>query len=219
MRKDDSGQSQSTYIPALGFHRLTPLYDPLLRLVFPEQKVKRQIVDRVGDANTLLDLGCGTGTLVLMLQHANPVAQVIGIDVDRSILNTAQSKIQQGPAPWPALVQGSAISLPFEDSSLECVVTSFVIHHLTTENKLAAFRECFRILRPGCSLLVADIAPPRDTYARVVSLILHLLEDLDDNLHGRLPNLIAQAGFVQVATVAHVSSIVGSLSVYRAIRP
>lgn len=207
------------YIPALSYDWLTGLYDPIMRWSFPEQRLKRLLVDAIGSPATVLDLGCGTGTLALMLHDAHPQARIIGMDVDGAILAIAFRKTQQVELDRLALMQASAPLIPLEGASLDVVVSSLVIHHLTTENKRAAFQECFRALRPGGLLFIADFAPPRSRYAHAVSLVMRYLEEVGDNLRGRLPEMIEQAGFVDVQPFAHLESLLGTITILRALRP
>ncbi len=59
------------YIPALGFRWLTPLYDPILKWVMREDKFKRVLTARanIKPDMKVLDLGCGTGTLTILLKE------------------------------------------------------------------------------------------------------------------------------------------------------
>lgn len=210
------GQS---YIPALRFHWLTPVYDPVLRWTFPERPLKRHLVAQIGSPTAVLDVGCGTGTLALMLHGAQPLMRVTGIDVDAAVLARARRKALAAGARSLAFVQGSATQVPFDDASFDCVVSSLVIHHLTTANKLAAFRECFRVLRADGTLLLADFAAPRTLYARLIVPLVRNLEEVDDNMRGRLPGLVAEAGFADIQALAHFGSVLGTLTIYRAFRP
>src|SRR5690349_11613799 len=85
----------SSFVPALGFDFLTPLYDPLIRLALREDEVKRRLVAqaRITPGMTVVDFGCGTGTLVLLLKQMHPGARVIGVDVDARILEIARQKL------------------------------------------------------------------------------------------------------------------------------
>src|SRR5262245_2499174 len=73
-----------SFVPALGFDWLTPLYDPLIRLALREEAVKQRLVDqaRIAPGMQVLDLGCGTGTLALLIKRSHPTARVVGLDVD-----------------------------------------------------------------------------------------------------------------------------------------
>jgi ubiquinone/menaquinone biosynthesis C-methylase UbiE len=60
------------YIPALGVDSLTPLYDPLLLWVIREEQFKRHLIRqaRIAPGYRVLDLGCGTATLTIMLNRS-----------------------------------------------------------------------------------------------------------------------------------------------------
>lgn len=214
-----SEPAHAPYIPALRFHWLTPVYDPVLRWAFPEQRLKRFLVEQVGAPAAILDLGCGTGTLTRMLQSERPGAHIVGIDIDSTVLATAYHKAVQTGDAGAGLVRGSATLLPFGDASFDVLVTSLVMHHLTRVNKAAALRECLRVLCPGGVLLLADFAAPRTRYARTVAGLVRRLEEVEDNVRGRLPGFMAGAGFVDIQALAHFGSVLGTLTVYRAVRP
>lgn len=72
------------YISALGHRWLNRLYDPLLRWTMPEFRFKTRLLElaRIGGGHHVLDLGCRTGTLMLLVQEHAPSARVHGVDGD-----------------------------------------------------------------------------------------------------------------------------------------
>ncbi len=81
------------YIPALSFEWLTPLYDPVM-LLMRESTFKRILVEQTNIKNgyRVLDIGCGTATLTILLKKAYPGAEVTGLDGDTKILGTPEQK-------------------------------------------------------------------------------------------------------------------------------
>lgn len=77
--------------------RLTSLYDPAMRWLLRESVVKNRLVEQgnVEKGQRVLDLGCGTATLAIIIKKARPGADVIGIDGDRNILRIAEAKTRK----------------------------------------------------------------------------------------------------------------------------
>src|SRR5215213_10988919 len=98
-RKDARGKTDMSatakeprkpYVPAMGHDRLLPLYDPLQRLL-GMGSLHRQLVDqaRIQPEQRVLEIGCGTGNLVILIKRLHPRAEVVGIDPDPKALARA----------------------------------------------------------------------------------------------------------------------------------
>src|SRR3990172_9126565 len=87
-------EKNEKYIPALGLDRLTPLYDPVLRWVMREETFKRRLIDQaqIQPSHRVLDLGCGTATLTILIKQAQPDSEVFGIDGDTKVLDIGRAK-------------------------------------------------------------------------------------------------------------------------------
>ena len=211
--------SEKRYIPALSFRWLTPLYDPLLKWVMREASFKHKLIEQahIRPRMKVLDLGCGTGTLTIMLKQSEPQAKIVGLDGDEDVLSIAQSKATQAgiDVQWE---KGLADHLPYPDDSFDRVVSSLVIHHLITEDKVRAFQEIYRVLRVGGEFQMVDFGPPHNLYERILAVFDRWLEEAEDNANGLLPHMIQKAGFHHVEETLHLTTIFGSLSMLRAIK-
>lgn len=207
------------YIPALSFRSLTPLYDMFLEWGMRESIFKRQLIQQaqLRPGMNLLDLGCGTGTLTILIKQRYPEVNVVGLDGDSEVLAIARTKAALKNVNI-TLSSGMAFDLPYPDRSFDRVLSSLMFHHLTTENKQRALREIFRVLQPGGEFHIVDFGKPRSLYASLISLMMRRLEEAGDNIQGVLPAMMEKAGFRCVEETQQYDTIVGGLSLYKAIK-
>lgn len=209
--------TQEQYIPALSIDWLTPFFDPVLKWVLHEDIFKNDLVRRanIQPGDHVLDLGCGTGTLTILIKQHQPAATVVGLDGDSHVLDIAHVKAQQTNTAL-SLVEGMAFQLPHADATFSQVLSSLVFHHLTTQNKQRTLYEAYRVLKPGGELHILDFGVPHTVLAHLISLITRWLEEVLDNVLGLLPMMLQRAGFVQVEEIAHYMTVVGTLTIYKA---
>ncbi len=207
------------YIPALSFRWLTPLYDPLLKWGMREETFKRRLIERAHaqPGQQVLDLGCGTGTLTVMLKQAAPLAHITGIDGDEKVLAIAKAKAGQAQVDisWD---HGLAYELPYPENSFDLIVSSLVVHHLASTDKVRAFREVRRILRPAGEFHIVDFGRPFSLLTGIQTTIMKGLEEAADNFNGRILPFLEQAGFEAASEAEPAGTLFGPIWFYQAVK-
>jgi ubiquinone/menaquinone biosynthesis C-methylase UbiE len=200
------------FIPALRFRVFTPFYDTIQRWVVRDAHFKRQLIEQAAilPGQKVLDIGCGTGTLVLMVKRANPDVDAVGIDADPEMLKNARAKsARDGLA--AQFDQGMASELPYPDASFDRVLSSLMIHHLKTPDKEKMAREVHRVLKPGGEMHVLDFGKPRTLYGKLIGRVLRGFEETDDNFAGRLPGIF-EGGGLSVQETGDYQTFFGTLT-------
>jgi ubiquinone/menaquinone biosynthesis C-methylase UbiE len=219
----DNGRDGRYYLPALRFPALTRFYDPLIRWTTRETTFKRQLLEQAspGPGDRILDLGCGTGTLALLIQRAQPAAEVSGLDADPEMLARARAKAAADGVEI-RFDEGFSNDLPYEDGTFDAVVSTLFFHHLAPQIKRQTAAEIARVLRSGGQLHVADWGRPSDPLMRVLSVSIRLLDGFEptrDNLAGGLPRIFEVAGLAGAAQTGRLRTAFGTMGFYRAERP
>ncbi len=208
------------YIPALRFHWLTPLYDTVVGAVLRERTLRRLMVEQIDPkpAAQVLDLGCGTGTLSLLLKKTHPEIQIVGLDIDPAVLEIARQK-QRASGLDVAFTRGDIHSLidegSFTPNAFDHVVSSFVFHHLSRDQKRRTLDAVLQVLKPGARFLLVDFGKPANIFLRAGFFLVQLLDGFartSDNVRGELPRFVNEAGFVEVSQGRPFSTALGSVS-------
>lgn len=107
---------KQNYIPALKYDALTPFYDVVLGWTLREYLFKPQLIEQanIEDGQQVLDVGCGTATLTILLKQLYPKANVVGLDGDPKVLKIAIAKAKQAGVDI-TFNQGMAFEIPYEN--------------------------------------------------------------------------------------------------------
>lgn len=101
----------------------------------------------------VLDLACGTGNwLLAQTNELGREVRIVGADFSAAMLGQARAKV-----PGVPLLRARAEQLPFESGAFDYVTTRFAFHHF--EDKFSALDELVRVLAPGGTFTLSNIAP------------------------------------------------------------
>jgi SAM-dependent methyltransferase len=222
-RERDVRADDADFIPALGFHRLTPLFDMVAAVAVRDRAIKRRVLGRAAivGGEDVLDVGCGTGTLALEAARAASNVRVTGLDADASILARARKKTAAAGLDI-GFDQGRSTALPYADASFDLVLSTLFFHHLPDDAKRQSAAELVRVLRPGGRLVVGDLGRPQDRFMRVAVRVTVLLFDgvatTALNVRGELPDVLGGAGLEAVTVRDRMRTPTGSYEIMTATR-
>jgi len=153
---------------------------------------------RLQPAETVLDVGCGTGSLAIAAKrHIGPTGTVCGIDASAEMLARAERKARKAGVEIVfknAMAQG----LPFPDAHFDVVLTTVMLHHLPRNARQQCAAEMRRVLKPGGRVLAVDFGlAPRERKG--------ILAHFHRHGHVKLPDMItmlSEAGLKAVESGA-----------------
>ena len=133
-------------------------YDRISR--WPQFKALRWLVvqelKRHHPSGILVDAGCGPGYLIATIARSLPHLSIIGVDISEEMAERAKQNLSSlGLADKVIFRQGDIQALPFEDNSVDFLVSTLSLHHWSDPKR--ALQEIHRVLEPDGQFLIFDI--------------------------------------------------------------
>ena len=148
---------------------------------------------------TVLDVGCGTGTLAVAIEAKVAPGEVHGIDASPQMIAVADGKAAKanlGIDFQVALIE----ALPFPDGSFDLVTSSLMLHHLPDDLKRAGLAEIRRVLKPDGRFVAMDlVAESHSPLGHLLSVFGH---SSGENVVDKLGPMMRDAGFEHIETIA-----------------
>jgi ubiquinone/menaquinone biosynthesis C-methylase UbiE len=184
------------------------------------ERARRDVAALIEPGQRVLDIGCGTGTLaVLMAQRG---AQVVGVDIAPPMLAIAARRVREaGLEERIELRELGAVELDnaFPNGSFDCITSSLVFSELSPDEMDYTLRQCHRLLMPGGQLVITDEVLPDSLPGQLATLLLRLpfailtfilTQNTTRRVGGLAPRITA-AGF-HIIQVRHY--LLGTLRIY-----
>ncbi len=212
--------SDDSYTPPLGTGD-TADYDRAIRRWTREMRWRRAMIDALAPraGETIVDVGCGTGSFAVLLKATAPEVRVVGVDPDAEALAIARAKAEAAGADvrWE---RGFARDIGAR--SADAIVTSLMFHQVPMAEKRAGLAAMHAALRPGGRLVIADYGRQRGLMRLLFRLTIQRLDGVTDtqpNADGALPDLVRAAGFANVREADRVHTVTGTIALITADRP
>jgi SAM-dependent methyltransferase len=149
------------------------LYDLTVWLAFlgKEHSFREKVLNlaSVASGESVLDVGCGTGTLAIAAKkRVGPAGIVHGLDASIEMLASAEKKARKADL-QVFFKHGVAEALPFPDAQFNVVLSTVMFHHLPQKARLQCATEIRRVLKTDGRALVVDFEGFSDQKRSILS--------------------------------------------------
>jgi ubiquinone/menaquinone biosynthesis C-methylase UbiE len=211
------------YTPPLGHAALTPLYDVAIRYLTREKTWRSALIRQIDlkSEDCLLDVGCGTGSLLIDLAKTCPDARLVGIDPDEQALAVARAKAREAGV-FIEFSPGflDSAELPREQRPNK-IASSLMFHQVPYAEKSNIVDQMRGLLAVGGEIHVADYALQKSRMMRAAfRMTVQSLDGVEDTRHnadGILERILVSEGFMTDKTTSFATPT-GSISLFKAVK-
>jgi len=187
-------QSAKELVPRF-FEKTAHTYDKIVNLTtFGKDKYwKKEIIKKVPNCSSVLDLACGTGILTFQIAKKLPDAKILGVDITESYLEIARKKLKHYQKISFLCQDAEKLNL---GQKFDCITSSYIPKYCNAE---ALIKMCLNHLNPGGKIILHDFTCPKNKIVRslwnLYFVVLHLAGYLLPNWEDvfvELPKLIRE---------------------------
>ena len=215
--------TETNFTPALGHAALTPLYDFAIRLLTRERRWRDKLIEQVSphDGESILDVGCGTGTLAIEIKQRMPGVRVVGMDPDPQILQRARFKARATglDIEWR---RGFAHDAADFTGEFDKAVSSLVFHQVPVKEKYAGLAAMWASVREGGEVHIADYCRQPDWPMRQLFRIIQVLDgptNTQANADGAIEKFLSELGGSATVPCNVVRTPTGAISLLKLSKP
>ena len=167
-----------SYVLMKAFESAPLRYDRGLRLMSLGHidRIRKHIVENfIVPGDKVLDIGCGTGTLAVMM--AAKGATVEGFDISRRMLEVAKMNVRSANLDHNVtlkLLGVAEMESAFQDESYDKIISTLVFSELSSDEQLYVLQEIKRVLKTQGLLIIGDEIVPRSAFAHAMKLLVRL---------------------------------------------
>jgi demethylmenaquinone methyltransferase/2-methoxy-6-polyprenyl-1,4-benzoquinol methylase len=145
------------------FESIAPKYDLMNNIIsFNRHKAWRKFAMKkmnVQPGDTAIDICCGTCDWTISLAQASQTGHMVGLDFSQNMLDYGAVKVKQLQlAEQIELIQGNAMSLPFDDNSFDFATIGFALRNVPDLEQV--IREMHRVVKPGGLVVSLELSKP-----------------------------------------------------------
>lgn len=118
------------------------------------------LTQRLEAGGTILEIGCGTGNLLVQLAKTFPKARCIGVDIDEDGLVLARQRLEKAGIAVRAEVRQATVGQAVAPASVDAVVMVEVLHEIAPQIRPSVMQESAAALKPGGWIVIVDETYP-----------------------------------------------------------
>jgi ubiquinone/menaquinone biosynthesis C-methylase UbiE len=206
-----------SFTPLLGASALSPFYDAAIGLATREGRWRGRLVAQMNikPDDRILDIGCGTGSLALMLKRRAPTATVFGLDPDPKALEMARRKAARAGADIEFLQGFLSDTLIKPLRPLTKISISLVLHQTPVKEKIRILNTCRHALGPDGEVHIADYGEQRGLMRLAFRTTVQALDgiaDTEPHATGQFPAIVREAGLKTLIETSRTHTPTGQIT-------
>ena len=213
--------TEKTFTPAAGRFAPSSVYDLGVAILTREAVWRPKLVEilALAPGDRILDVGCGTGSLAILLKARHPDVEIFGLDPDPASLSIAKAKADAAGVniEWRQGFASDAANAGVFDK----LVSSLVFHQVPLSGKRAGIEAMYAATKAGGTVCIADYARQSRPLMRTAFRFIQLIDgkaDTQPNADGFLETELSKHSGKPVMPVFAIDTPTGTISIFREAR-